>query len=313
MVNWGIIGFGRMGLTFANAIEEIENSKLISIASKSGKKFKDYQNSTYEEIINSKDINSVYVSTLNNTHIDIINKLCDANKNILCEKPVSTNYNDLRNLHKKIQQKQISFFEAIAYYSHPQTLMILELIESGEIGEIKKIESNFGFKAKYKPESRLFDKKLGGGAIYDLGCYPISFAMLFSKDHNKIKIQDRILDYAPSKVDNDAKATLICDDSFECKIHVSINNDLDNTCKIHGSKGYIKVLDPWVPKKESQVEISNNKHFYLKNISSKISIYANQIKNVSDFIISEKNKSKNLFDIKKSLINMKLVEDWLKN
>ena len=106
MVNWGIIGFGRMGLTFANAIEEIENSKLISIASKSGKKFKDYQNSTYEEIINSKDINSVYVSTLNNTHSDIINKLCDANKNILCEKPLCTNLDELDQIKNFLDSKK---------------------------------------------------------------------------------------------------------------------------------------------------------------------------------------------------------------
>ena len=50
------------------------------------------------------------------------------------------------------------------------------------MGEIKRIESNFGFKAKFKSDSRLFNKSLGGGSIYDLGCYPISFFMLFAQN-----------------------------------------------------------------------------------------------------------------------------------
>ena len=76
------------------------------------------------------------------------------------------------------------------------------------------------------------------------------------------------------------------------------------------SKGYINILNPWLPGKESQIEIQSNKHFYVKRIESKISIYANQIKNVSAAFLEKKNKS-NLFDINKSLINMNLIENWL--
>ena len=121
------------------------NSNLISIASKSGKKFNKFNNKSYYEIINDKNIDSVYISTLNDTHIELIDKLCDGNKNILCEKPASISLDKLKKVEKKIKNKNINFFEAVAYYSHPQTLEILNLINN-EIGEIRELESNFGLK-----------------------------------------------------------------------------------------------------------------------------------------------------------------------
>ena len=95
MINWGILGFGRMGLTFANAIEETSNSKLIGIASKSGNTFKEFKNKSYAEIIDDKKIDAIYLSTLNNSHISLIKEIIKTGKKILCEKPVSTSLDDL--------------------------------------------------------------------------------------------------------------------------------------------------------------------------------------------------------------------------
>ena len=207
-------------------------------------------------------------------------------------------------------KKNTQFYEAITYYSHPQTLEILNLINNDEIGEIQKIESNFGFKAKFNPSSRLFDKSLGGGAIFDLGCYPLSFFMLFAKNPEKIIIKSKTLNYAKSNVDDDAAAFLDYDNKIEGKIHVSFKTNLNNICAIYGSKGFIKINEPWLPSKNSTIEVSSNKHFYIKSINSKLSIYANQIEKVSESFINKNNKF-NLFDFEKSLINMKLISSWL--
>ena len=310
MINWGILGFGRMGSAFANAVEETSNSKLISIASKSGKTFKNFKNETYDDLIQNKNIDAIYISTLNNTHIELIQKVLKEEKKILCEKPVSISVVDLSKIKKLILEKKIQFYEAIAYYSHPQTLELLNLLNHDEIGEIQSVESNFGFKAKFNPSSRLFNKSLGGGAIYDLGCYPLSFFMLLTKNPEKIVIKSKTLNYSKSKVDDDATAILDYDNKFEGKIHVSFKKDLNNFCKINGTKGFIKINEPWLPGKNSTIEVSSNKHFYIKSINSKLSIYANQIEKVSQSFI-DKNAKLNLFNIEKSLINMKLTSNWL--
>ena len=312
MINWGVLGFGGMGIRFAEAIKETSNSKLLSTASKSGKTFEDFKNQTYENVIKNKDIHAIYISTLNNTHIELIKEIIKQNKKILCEKPVSTTLKDLLEVKKLIDEKKIQFYEAIAYYSHPQTQELINLINNDEIGEIQSIESNFGYKAKFKPSSRIFDKSLGGGSIFDLGCYPISFVMLFAKNPEKITIDSKNLTYAKSGVDDDATALLNYDNKFQGKIHVSIKNNLDNICVIRGSKGSLKINEPWKPDTNSTIEVTSKKHFYIKSISSKLTVYANQIERVAESFINEKENS-NLFNIDKSLINMKLMDNWLKN
>ena len=310
MINWGILGLGRMGTAFANAIDETTNSKLISIASKSGKTFKDFKNETYENLIGNNKIDAIYVATLNNTHTDLIKKILRENKKILCEKPVSTSLVELLEVRKLVLEKKIHFYEAIAYYCHSQTLELLDLINNGEIGEIQSVESNFGFKAKFNPSSRLFNKSLGGGVIFDLGCYPLSFFMLLTKNPEKIAIKSKTLNYSKSEVVDDATAVLDYENKFECKIHVSFKENLNNICKINGSKGFIKINEPWLPNQNSTIEVSSNKHFYIKSINSKLSIYANQIEKVSQSFM-KKNTKLNLFNIEKSLINMKLTSNWL--
>ena len=310
MINWGILGMGRMGMTFANAIKETSNSKLIATASNSGKVFGDFENRSYESLINDKNIDAIYIATLHNSHVDLIKKIIETQKKILCEKPIATSLQSFLEVEKLMLNKKIKFYEGIAYYSHPQTIEVLNLIDNDEIGNIEKIESTFGFKARYRPSSRLYNKELGGGSILDLGCYPISFFMLFAKLQEKIFISNKKLNYAKSGVDDEATATLNYDNKFEGKIHVSIKSNLENSCTIYGSKGFIKVKEPWSPSNNDVIEISSKKHFYIKQIKSNLSVYANQIEKVSESFLND-NVKNNLFDIQKSSINMKLIDNWL--
>ena len=310
MIKWGIVGFGKMGFTFAHAIKETTNSKLVGIASKSGNTFENFENKSKKEIIDNKNIDAIYISTLNNTHISLIKEIIKTGKKILCEKPVSTTLEDLVDIQKLISINNIQFYEAIAYYSHQQTTDLIHLINNDEIGEIESIESNFGYKAKFKASSRIFDKSLGGGSIFDLGCYPISFIMLFAEDPKKLIITSKNLSYSKSGVDDEAVAQLNYDNKFEAKIHISIKNELNNTCVIKGSKGSIKIVEPWNPTINSIIEVTNKKHFYTKSFNSKLTVYANQIEKVSESFL-DPTKKLNLFDIEKSLINMRLMSNWL--
>ena len=196
MIKWGIVGLGNMANVFANAINEVDNSELSSIASRSNHKLNTFQKSfnikeenkfnNYKDLIDSKEIDAVYIATLNNTHVDLILECAKNNKKILCEKPIGLNLDQASYAQESIKKNNILFYEAIAYRSHLQTKKILELINNDEIGEVLKVEAFFGFRVKkIRNDSRLFNKDLGGGAILDVGCYPISFFNLFCK---KMKI-----------------------------------------------------------------------------------------------------------------------------
>ena len=93
---------------------------------------------------------------------------------------------------------------------------------------------------------------------------------------------------------------------------MSFKTNLNNVSIIRGSKGFIKINEPWLPSKNSSIEVSSNNHFYIKSINSKMSIYANQIEKVSQSFNDKKNDF-NLFNIEKSFTNMKLINNWLNN
>ena len=323
MINWGIIGAGNMGRAFAEAIKEVDNAKLIAVASANnnnlntfGDNFKvekEFRFKNYESICKNDKIDAIYISTLNNTHFDLI-KMCATNKkHILCEKPFCLNLTEAWEIEKIIKQNDIKFFEAIAYVSHPQTDSILNLINQDEIGEIQSIESSFGFKIrKINPESRLFNKKLGGGAILDVGCYPMSFISLFN-NNNEMKFQNIYGEICNTNVDIAATAEILINDNIMCKIKVSLKEYFENNSIIYGSKANIKINSPWLPGKKAYLEISDKNRYYKKFIESDLSVYANQIKNVSNEFLDINTKEHKLFDISKAVKNMKYLDIWMKN
>ena len=153
MINWGIIGTGHMANIFAESVKETENAKLVAVSSRAkksveifGDRFNLNKNLRFinnQAICKSKEIDAIYISTLNSTHFDLI-KLCAVNKkNILCEKPFCLNIFEAKELQKIIIANDVMFFEGIAYLSHPQTTKILDLISNNEIGEVISIESTF--------------------------------------------------------------------------------------------------------------------------------------------------------------------------
>ena len=323
MIKWGLIGAGKMGRVFAESIKDVNNAKLIAVASLNnktlelfGNDFKINENlrfNDYQAICENSEIDAIYISTLNNTHLNLIKMCAQGKKNILCEKPFCLNLNEGVDAAKVIKENNIKFFEAIAYISHPQTNGLMNLISTNEIGEIKSIESSYGFKVKIRPESRLFNKKLGGGAILDVGCYPLSFVSLFKDKKNQIEFKDIKGVICETNVDTAASAQLLINNKIICKIKVSLSEYFSNDSIIYGTKGKIVIRNPWSPKQKTFLEIFNNERSYKKFIDSDLTLYANQIENISNEFLGKDNDTLNLFDISKALENMKHLDHWRKN
>ena len=320
MIRWGIVGLGNMANHFANATKEMENVELKAIASQSNSKLnnfsekfnidKKYSFKSYDELINCDEIDALYIATLNNSHLELILKSAEAKKNILCEKPIGLNHNEAKEAYKAITENKINFYEAIAYYSHPQKYEIKKIIENNEIGEIQEIKSSFGFKSRFNPSSRLYNKNLGGGAILDVGCYPISFLMLFVNELSDFKFLKKNIIHAKSGVDQTATAKISLKEKINVEIKVSICENYENNSVITGSKGSVIIPEPWIPNKKSYMDISHNNNFYKKFINSNLSTYAYQIKMVSNAFLNKSTSDENLFNINKSLLCSNLLDQW---
>ena len=331
MIKWGILGLGRAANSFAEAIKEVENAELFSIASLSknklnsfGKKFniaENYRFNNYLNLIDSEEVDAVYIATLNNTHAELTIKLAEANKSILCEKPMALDENEAKQVFTQLAKSKVLFLEAIAYRSHPQTKVLNKLILEDEIGQIENIKSSFGFSArnlfKFIPKHRLFNKKLGGGAILDVGCYPSSFSLLIARLLQK---KDQELEFDLENVkgkinfrgtDDEAYTKIIFKNQFEAELDVAITKKKQNLVTISGSKGKIIIKDPWLPNKKVFIEVINKTKKYEKEVVSKYSIYANSIKYVSDLIErKETNCEFPLMTLKDSIINMQIINKW---
>ena len=330
-ISWGLIGYGKFGKLISQSFKEAKYAKLDCIASQTLNEekinldncdIKIYK--SYNELIENKKIQNIYIATTNNLHKDLIIYSARNKKNIICEKPACMNVYDFNECLNKIKQNNVFFMEGLMYLHHPQISKTIQIIKDGTIGKILRIEASFGYKIgkkffffelkKIDKRSRLFNKKLGGGAIYDLGCYPLSAAILFLNIQNK---NNNIISYKFYRndgfygVDENADCQLTFQDGETAKLSVSIRRNLSNYIEIFGSKGKIKILTPWITSKESKIElITKKKNLYI-NTSLNKNIYAHEIDNASKAIISNKKEIEYPgANFNLSLKYIKIMDEW---
>ena len=335
LIKWGLIGYGKFGKKIEDSFFQTKYSQLLSIASKSFKSkandglrsFKEktlYQ--SYDDLIKDKKITSIYIATTNNFHKELIISSAKNKKNIICEKPACLTSDDFEECLDEIKKNKVFFMEGLMYLHHPQILKAIEVIKDGEIGEIKKVNSSFGYRIgkklfflelkKIDTKSRIFNPSLGGGAIYDLGCYPITAAILFFnliKPGNKVKNSKFFRKDGRYGVDESAEAKLSFENGGEANLKVSIRKDLENTIQIVGNKGEIKIPYPWKAPVDSYIEIKIGQKIMKVDTNLKQDIYALEIDNASKAIIS--NKTEIGFpgiSLERSLEYIKIMDNWKK-
>lgn len=335
VLNWGIIGLGNAAKNFASGFQDSKNSRLIAVASKNDEKLNYFKKNynleekhcyhSYEQILKNDNIDIIYIALPNSLHTEWIKKSATSKKNILVEKPAAIHVNDLESALKEVKNNNIFFIENFLYRSHPQTLKLIKLIEENYIGKIYRIKCCFGNDAlggrklfgyrfkKPNKNKRLFNKELGGGAILDMGCYPVSMISLLASFINKnsqipnlskINIKTGI-----TGVDEYASVTLNYRNDFYADIEASIVNRLSNDLEITGEKGKIYLKEPWFPNFESVIQIFFDKTQKTELVKTNYNIYTHQINQCSELIIAKENKL-HLMSLEKSIENMIILDNW---
>lgn len=248
-VNFGIIATGRIAKSFAEAVNHYEGAKLMAVASRnltSAMKFAEEYNiprsyQGYEELCKDKDIDVIYIATPTACHYENV-KLCFENgKNVLCEKAVTQNSNELMELITLAKEKGLFFMEAMWMKCRPHFLQALDWFKSGKIGKIKMINADFSSYVKYDEEDRLFKKELGASALLDIGIYPITLFTAFLGNYPE-KITSR-LSFSKSGADIDGTVTLDYGYGFATTLF-GYNIENHNNCVIVGENGRI-TFDDW--------------------------------------------------------------------
>jgi predicted dehydrogenase len=194
-INWGIIGLGRIAEKFAHDLQFVSNAKLYGVASREKNKAEEFRikynvekaYGSYEEMLQDANIDVVYIATPHVMHaVNTIASL-NAGKAVLCEKPFAMNKLEVQAMVDIARQKNLFLMEAIWTRFLPTFLKVEHLIAERVIGDIVQIKSDFGYQAVYDTEWRLFNKKLGGGSLLDIGIYPVFLTLqLLGKPENII-------------------------------------------------------------------------------------------------------------------------------
>ena len=275
IVKWGIIGPGNIAHNFADGLKESSFGKLISIASYSedrrnnfGNKYninKSLQFSNYEDLLNCEDIDAVYISIPHTFHAEWTINAVNKGKHVLCEKPAAINFKEGKRIIEEVKKAGVFYMEGFMYRCHPQIKELIDLIKRKKIGEVKYIKSSFGFDmGKTVIESRLFRKDLAGGAILDVGLYPISFSRLIAgvalnkKFINPTKISGKAK-IGETNVDEISYATLNFENSIVAEAATAIRKNMINNAIIEGTNGVIEIDQPWGPGRDGGPYHSNFK------------------------------------------------------
>ena len=183
-IKWGILGCGKIANKFASDLKLVEDAELAAIASRNPEKLATFSREhrpaqafdTYEALVNCADVEAIYVATPHGMHYDHV-MLCLRNgKAVLCEKAFALNLAQAREMVEFARKQKIFLMEAFWTKFLPQYQKVIDIIRSGKIGEIKLIQSDFGFNAPEPKAQRLYDPLLGGGSLLDIGIYPVFLA-----------------------------------------------------------------------------------------------------------------------------------------
>jgi aryl-alcohol dehydrogenase-like predicted oxidoreductase/predicted dehydrogenase len=257
-IKWGIIGYGSIANAFSYSIQASTNSKLISVFGRNPKKVDSFAHKFHisahhqlDNFISSGEIDAIYIATPHSEHFFYTLEAIKHGKHVLCEKPFTMNAYESMILLDLANAKNIFLMEAFMYRTHPQTRNILDNLNFLSDAKSKiMIEASFGFKADVPATHRLRNPKLGGGAILDVGCYPLTMAKLIAGQLQGLAFAEPKSLSATGQLDEtgvdlQSHARLIFSDLIEAKISCAINEDFSNNLVISSSKGAITVPDPW--------------------------------------------------------------------
>lgn len=187
MINWGIAGTGGIAHKFANTVYNMkENTCIYGVSSRNyGNAYKFAKENhvkkafeSFDKMLEDDHIDAVYIAVPHPFHCEYAVKAMKAGKHVLCEKPVGMNAGQVQHMIDVAYDNNVLFMENMVTRFLPVTKQVCDWIDEGAIGEVRFVEGHFGFPAQGFPDSRWFNKELGGGALLDVGIYPISFATL---------------------------------------------------------------------------------------------------------------------------------------
>ncbi len=260
ILQWGIIGVGRIARVFARGLAGSMTGKLVAVGSRSQQKANEFSREfnvsraygNYEALLTDGDVQAIYIAVPHALHAEWAMRAAEAGKHILCEKPLALNHGEAMAVVEAAIRHDVFLMEGFMYRCHPQTAKLVELLDNRVIGEVRMIRATFSFHAAYDPQHRLFNNHLGGGGILDVGSYCTSMARLVAgvakgKDFAEPIEVKGCGHLGETGVDEWAVGSFRFPGDIVAQVATGVRVSQDNVVQIFGSEGSIIIPSPWTP------------------------------------------------------------------
>jgi predicted dehydrogenase len=243
-VRWGILAPGGIAARFAADLALVEGAELAAVGSRShasAKAFADRfgfarAHGSYADLAADDGVDVVYVATPHAMHFDAALLCLEAGKAALVEKPITLDLASAARLVQAAHAGNVFLMEAMWMRCNPAIRRIHELVEDGAIGWVSSIHADFGLHGPFPAEHRLRDPKLGGGALLDLGVYPINLVHLILGPPSEVRSWAHL---TPEGVDENTGVLFGFQSGAVAALTCSINGESRNAASITGTEGRI--------------------------------------------------------------------------
>jgi predicted dehydrogenase len=249
-IRWGILSTGRITTKFAEGLSVLPDAELVAVGSRSqatadafGDKYGvPHRHASYKALAQDPDVDVVYVATPHPFHKDNTMLCLEAGKAALCEKPFTINVDEARQVVAMAREKGLFLMEAMWTRYIPIVVRLRELLAEGAIGEVRMLSADLGFRAEFDPKGRLFNPDLGGGALLDVGIYPISLASMIFGSPSRIA---SLAHMGRTGVDEQAGIVFGYSGGQLAILHTAIQTSTAVEATVMGTKGRIRIHSPW--------------------------------------------------------------------
>jgi predicted dehydrogenase len=264
---FGIIGTGGIAGDFAQALSRSKRCRVVNVVGSSPEKAKKFAQvkeygipasaASLDEFLADKNVQAVYIATPHPSHEAQAIACIEAKKHVLCEKPMTMDAAGTERVVAAAKKHGVFLMEAWMYRCHPLMKELIAALKGGVIGDIRHVRADFSFRVPRAPNHRLYDLKLGGGGILDVGGYPVSFARLIAglidgKPFSEPTRLEAIGTVGPTGADEIATALLWFESGFNAVVSCAVHHEGGRKTVVFGEKGRIELSDPWIPGSDRQ-------------------------------------------------------------
>jgi len=249
-IRWGILGPGNIAHRLAEGVRALPDATVIGVASRDESRAASFADKwqipkrygSYEALVADPDVDIVYVSTPHPFHAPCSLLAIEDGKPVMCEKPFTVNAQEALTVVEAARRKGVFLMEAMWTRFFPLMARLREIVASGEIGEVRLIHADFGFRAGFNPTGRLFNPDLAGGGLLDVGVYPISLASMLLGTPNRVS---GLATLGETGVDESAAIALAYPSGALASLTTGVRINTPHLAIICGTEGSVTIPSPW--------------------------------------------------------------------